>query len=414
MPRSTLTSLREIANNITDSKDVNANMIALTKAFKLFSKETKRLEEAYSTLQKKFLCVDLELKVTNKKLQHKVLELDTVTDHLQNIVNNISQGMLFVDSEGTITTYNPSAENILHKQSSDIILHSFWDNFKDGVFGFSMHEAIAKKQAPEHALITLDVDADTKELEIDVSFVEHGIIVLIRDVTRVRRLQKAANRNNRMKELGEMAASVAHEIRNPLGGIEGYAALLQRDLKEDPHLHDMALAIVTGARSLNKLVSDVLDYARPLQINLQNNDINDIIVEAVALTRADNLLSQSLKIITQLSTNPLKLHVDKELLKAAFLNLIVNAVQAMEGDKTLQIKLYNTKKHAVIEFTDSGKGISQKNLEKIFSPFFTTKKEGSGIGLSEVHKIIRAHGGEIDVTSELNQGTTFRLLLPKT
>ena len=393
MSQSTLTSLQELASNVKDSKDINTNIVSLTKAFELFSKETARLELAYESLQKKFLSVNLELDETNKKLQNKVFELDTITAYLQNILNNISQGMIFIDDGGVVTTYNPASEHILGLNNTSVLFHPYSENFDDGIFGFSMNAAMAKKKAPEHSVITFTTpEEDEKDLEIDVSFVDHGMIILIRDVTKVRKLQKMANQNNRMKELGEMAASVAHEIRNPLGGIEGYASLLQRDLKGQENLQDMTKAIITGVRSLNKLVTDVLHYAVPFKLNLQNTNINDLILESVKLTKADTRLSKSTTIITELPKTPLYINVDKELIKSALLNLIVNGIQSMTDENgTLSIKLSKTKNLAILKITDTGKGISQKNLEKIFSPFFTTKQEGSGIGLSEVHKIMRAH-----------------------
>lgn len=228
----------------------------------------------------------------------------------------------------------------------------------------------------------------------------------------MRQLQLLAMRHSRMHELGEMAAMVAHEIRNPLGGIKGFASLLERDLADQPALKEMASYIIQGTDSLNRLVTRVLHYARPIQMQLRPTDLIQLITELIEHVSADAILSQSSEIVTALPAGPVTLLIDPSLIKSAVLNLIVNALQAMPDGGKLSIGVTTTEDQALIAIADTGIGIPEENLEKIFSPFFTTKSEGSGFGLSETHKNIQIHGGAIAVASKVGVGTTFTIFLP--
>jgi signal transduction histidine kinase len=239
-----------------------------------------------------------------------------------------------------------------------------------------------------------------------------GLIVLLRDVSELRKLQKLASRNSRMQELGEMAAMVAHEIRNPLGGIKGYASLLERDLAEQPHLKEMASYIIQGTDDLNRLVSRVLYYARPVHVDLRVTDLMALIKEVEEHIRADAALNPLCEIVIQKNSPSAILPLDPHLIKSALFNLIVNAMEAMPGGGRISITAAKTEEQAIVAVSDTGHGIPKQNLEKIFSPFFTTKPHGSGFGLSEVHKNIQLHGGTIAVVSQEKIGTTFTIFLP--
>ena len=214
------------------------------------------------------------------------------------------------------------------------------------------------------------------------------------------------------KELGEMAAMVAHEIRNPLGGIKGFASLLQRDLKNDPELEQMAGYIVEGTDNLNRLVTNVLNYSRPIVPNIESTDLVALVKDLRQLISADHAVDPSVEIIIETAKPVLYAPIDPQFIQSAFLNLIVNAIQAMPQGGILKIILDEENGAAVLKVSDTGVGIQEDNLEKIFSPFFTTKPQGNGFGLSEVHKVIQAHGGTIDVQSAIGKGTQFTIRLP--
>jgi len=329
-------------------------------------------------------------------------------------LQNISQGIVFIDLEGIITTLNDSAARLFNVSSQDILYQNFWSRFPDDFFGFSMREALRFGLAQR--LIYKSIES--KELEISTTFIfegpktYHGLIILLRDITEIQRLQRTSNRNDRMKELGEMAATVAHEIRNPLGGIRGYATLLYRDLADQKNLQEMAGFVIEGTKSLEALVSTILTYARPVQIQPQSLELGAFLKQLGQFVRVDPSFPAHTKIDIHIPQDAILAPADPEALKSCLLNLIYNAFQAMPQGGLLTIALIQLDSTCQIAVTDTGVGIDPKHLQQLFSPFFTTKQKGTGLGLVEAQKIAQAHGGQIDVRSQLGRGSTFTLTLP--
>lgn len=414
MSSSVLSQLQEVAQGMSACRTPEEKIATLLEAFELFSKETSRLEGAYRSLQQQFRSVNVELEETNRALNAKVLELDVTTNYLQSILQNMSQGILFVGTTGTITTYNPAAERMLHHPVDSVLWLPYQDTFSDTFFGFSMKDALATSTVPATTYVTTE---SGRELAVAATASSHadasaqGLILLIRDITELRHLQTIASRSDRMKELGEMAASVAHEIRNPLGGIKGFASLLVRDLADREELKQMAEYIVEGTITLDRLVTDVLNYSRPVQMQLETTDVGEVLEGVCAFAEADRSLGDAVKL--ELScTDTVEVALDQHMFRSAILNLLVNGAQAMPDGGTITISLRKEARQAVVTVSDTGIGIAADNLEDVFSPFFTTKPEGNGFGLSEVHKVVQAHAGTIDVTSEVGTGTTFTIALP--
>lgn len=407
-----------------------ADSFSLKQAFKEFSLESERLEFTYRHLQERFEAVQSTLQESHTKLAGKLAELDFLSRYLETILNHISQGILFIDSQGIVTTYNFAAEQILQLPSKDLLFHPIADFFKDDFFGFSLKKAFASKECPPSIFVSWQREGQNIELEVEAAFVKlnaqtfsvalrpeasppvQGLLLLLRDITKIRRLQQAANRHDRLKELGELAAHLAHEIRNPLGGIKGFANLLHQELDDRPDLKQMASHIVEGADALNRFVSNVLVYARPPRLEIENIDLVALIEELRQWMLADS--SWNPKIVFQIlpSVPHLWVPLDAQLMKTALLNLFVNAVQAMPQGGTLTVSLENDLSWATIRVEDTGGGIPAELLQKIFTPFFTTKEEGNGLGLSEVQKVIQAHQGWIDVQTELEHGTVFSIKIP--
>lgn len=421
--------LQQAIKDLDGCRTKNEKIEALNKAFKLFSQETSRLECAYLSLKNQFQAVYNELEHTNQTLEKKVLQLDTITRYLNGILTNISQGILFVDLSGTITTCNETAEKTLGISSMDVLLSRFWDTFKDDFFGFSMKKALAEREAPlVNYVHMITSQKQERELEVHTKFVLYsvdkkmspldtleciqGIIILFRDLSEFRYLQTLANRHDRLKELGEMAAMLAHEIRNPLGGIKGFASLLARDLKDTPHLSQMAHSIVEGADCLDNLVKNVLSYARPFKVHFKLCDIVDLLKNIIDELQTTEILQANIHIKIHSKFKKFHIPADPQLLKTALLNLILNAVQAMPKGGMINIDIEKNPDIGIIKIQDTGQGISKENLDKLFSPIFTTKPDGNGLGLCEVHKVIESHGGHLHVSSYEDLGTTFTIELP--
>ena len=276
----------------------------------------------------------------------------------------------------------------------------------------------------------MDQEGQTVELEIEATFVAmsqtafplahrdatslpiQGLLVLLRDITKLRRLQQSAHRHDRLKELGELAAHLAHEIRNPLGGIKGFANLLQQELQERPDLQQMASSIVQGADDLNQFVSNVLVYARPFHLHVEHLDLLPLIEELKQLLQADPAWNPQIDFLIECPCGNVFAPIDPHLFRTVLLNLFVNAAQAMPQGGSLKVSVQPEATAVTLRIVDTGVGIAPENLSKIFTPFFTTKESGNGLGLAEVHKVIQAHQGWIEVQSELGKGTIFTIKIP--
>ena len=341
-----------------------------------------------------------------------IMQLESI-GNVHKVIEHMAQGLLFIDWQGMICTVNPKAQFLLEISQENVIDQPFLNHFRDNHFGFSIQKSLELKKVPAPLFIHI-VSRTNQEYDFEITPVidEKGIFILITDKTELRQLQVNHYRNERMKELGSMAATLAHEIRNPLGGIKGYASLLQRDLKEFPQMQQMVNYIIEGTDHLNKLVSNVLNYAHPFKIQFESTDLVALIFELQQHVKADeNYVDQ---ILFQLNTSmpSLTLPIDVNLMRSALLNLIVNGMQAMPEGGILSVNLHEEDNFAIIRIVDTGIGISPENLKKIFTAFFTTKTSGNGFGLLEVYKAVQAHGGTAEVASTLGEGTTFTLKLP--
>ncbi|MCB1212770.1 MAG: GHKL domain-containing protein, partial [Chlamydiia bacterium] len=299
-------------------------------------------------------------------------------------------------------------------------------------FGFSLEEALKTHCVPNFP-ITIDVETsqgDKLQLEVDVylsnktqqhdetplnrddslNFSE-GLLILIRDVTEIARLKRRNERDSRMRLLGEMAAVVAHEIRNPLAGIKGFASLLVEDLSDRPALVEMAKSIVEGVDGLNRIVTNILNYARPLEPKYVSTDLPQLIETLIASLKTDPKM-ETISISSSYTPEKFAMEIDPHLIRSALLNLLLNAVQAIDERGSIKIHSFFDGNGCILTIEDSGVGMSEKQLERLFVPFFTTKANGSGLGLAEVHKIVQAHEGTIHADSSPGAGARFVLFLP--
>ncbi len=249
------------------------------------------------------------------------------------------------------------------------------------------------------------------------SVLEKRVVYLTEELEKKNKeLEKA----NRLASLGELAAGVAHEIRNPLGGIELCATMLQRELVDDSNKKELVVHIVEGTRRLNNIVKNLLTFTKETKLIIRDVFLNGLVDETVFLikAKAENYKVEIIKDESFQENYIIK--ADGDQLRQVFLNIVLNAVEAMTKGGKLKLgfkkaKLADSSKDCVVvNFSDTGEGIDEKVLDKIFQPFFTTKDEGTGLGLAISHKIIEIHGGKIVVDSVKSRGTTFSIYLPIT
>jgi signal transduction histidine kinase len=255
-----------------------------------------------------------------------------------------------------------------------------------------------------------------------------GAALFFKDLTLVEQLEERERLRDRLAALGEMAAAIAHEVKNPLAGIEVMAGLLRRRLPDSPDLQGLVTDIIGEAKTANAIVLEVLEFVRPIRLQVERTSIPQVLHDAV--TTAERKASRGGVSITLNVQEQLPLiQADHQQLVQVFSNLVINALEALGGNGTISIAAAQgvgyveaasaAGRHAppptvVVEVADNGPGVSPEILDRIFNPFFTTKPQGSGLGLAIVRKIVDAHNGHLDLASSPGQGARFRVTLPLT
>lgn len=380
-----LSKLQYAANHARQNKNEAAAHL-----FDSFFQEIERFEVAYSKLHERLKAVNSEREEDIDKLHKK----DTnILDFLKHLLLQVEEGVIFISDDEPII--NESAYKIL-KLPQNPSYH-----FLESILGFSFSK------------IEFEQKRFFKEnLEISYLKISSGLLIIIKDFEEREKLKSLVGRDERLRKVGEMTTTIAHEIRNPLGSIRGYASLLERDLMDLPHLKEMAQHIIEGIKMMERVLLNLLHFARPIELHLEFVNLISLVKETVSLIKMDPSFPDEIEIELHLTEKELLAPIDKELIKTAVFNLLVNAFQAIQGRGKITVSIIRQNAISSISISDTGCGMDSKTRENLFSPFFTTKKEGNGIGLSEANKIIQAHFGTIDVRSELNVGSTFTINLP--
>ena len=343
------------------------------------------------------------------------------------ILESIAAGVIALDAQGSIVAFNPFAEQVTGFKAADVLgkhlEHVFkTDHLKNPLLNFKDIASIEK---------TTEVKArfacngrNNVYFNVAISPLmsagqgKIGTVLCLTDITRLQNLEKQANRTGRLAAMGEMAVRIAHEIRNPLGSIELFSTMLKNDLKDDEELKALAEHISSGVKSINNIVSNLLLFIRPDQrLDLQVLDVHEALKDSLFFAGHLFDARDGIEVVTDLADETLFVSADLELLKQVFLNLILNAIQAMDAGDRLNISTHKIigpqgSGWAEIHLVDNGCGIAAADLPKIFDPFYTTRKKGTGLGLTIVHHIIKMHGGSIDISSREQEGTRCVVSLP--
>jgi two-component system, NtrC family, sensor histidine kinase HydH len=243
-----------------------------------------------------------------------------------------------------------------------------------------------------------------------------GRVLLMYDLSELKRLEREIQRHDRLVALGKMAAGVAHEVRNPLSSIKGFATLLGSKFKDGSQEHEAADLLVYEAERLNRSITELLNYARPTTLKKEHINLGNLVASSLKLISSD---AQALGVKTSLEIDPdiPSINVDRDRINQVLLNLYLNGLQAFEAsslEKELKVSVHLDSSGGAIriEVQDNGKGISQENIDKILDPYFTTKPEGTGLGLALAYKIVDEHNGTIRFKSTEGQGTAVSVTIP--
>ncbi len=366
-----------------------------------------------------------QLRRADQSLLEKERGLSRLQAFHENVVQSISIGVFTADATGRITSFNRAAqeitgctlEQVQGRPWSDVFNWQQETSEDGGLIGDARRFEVEGKRADGSRLI-LGVTLSP----LNEGGAQTGIVGVFKDLTQIRDMEEAMRRREWMATLGEMSAGMAHEIRNPLGALAGAMQMLRKELVlEDTNRRLMNIAIREATR-LDAIISEFLQYARPPVLHLRECDLDAVLRETLDLFRHEADSREGMTIKTELAAGPLTAEVDPDQVKQVFWNLATNAFQAMPngGELTISTSLRRVGASGrggdVIEiaFRDTGEGIKQEHLDKIFLPFFTTKEGGSGLGLAATDRIVDLHGGWIRVESEVGRGTVFAVCLPRT
>ncbi len=372
------------------------------------------------------------LEVTQEKLTRIRLDTDEILRHM-------TGGVISIDAHGFIVTFNKAAENILGYREDEIKGKQCEDVFKNDLPSFIEYLMDSMKSGRSITGYEMELERKGKSelpLRISTSILGEGenmlgLIAVFEDLTEERQLREQIQRADRLAAIGELSASIAHEIRNPLASISGAVQMLRDDLKVEGDNKSLLNLVIKESERLSRITGNFLDFARLKPGRMEVASIQQVIQDVIILVRNHDKMKASVQIISHVPPQALYVKMDDGQMRQMLLNLTLNALDAMDGCNPAQLGLHlsavyspamnvsiarNRGKipngYAKITVADTGIGINPENKNKLFTPFFTTKKGGTGLGLAVVNRIIENHGGWIEVDSTPNKGTQFILYVP--
>lgn len=399
---------------------------AIAEQVNQFMRSATEAQHAFEALAARVSELKNELDETNRHLIDKVTELDRLSAFQRSLLDHLAEAVIAVSRGGTIQIFNPAAERMTGRRAAEWAGQPATDCLSNETdLRRLLDEALAGRSRSLRVPVTL-TPAGRKPIPAFATATavrDHnqevaGALLVLYDRAEVTDLRQQVGRNQSLAELGRMAAVVAHEIRNPLGGIEGFAALLVRDLDAHPAQRHSEL-ILEGVRDLNHIVSSLLEFGKAKELHCRDIDLNAILRDLADLIHADAQRSgANVRVHMRSEVATPHLWADAGALRQMFLNLLKNGIQAAAARNPVEIGLrigresIGNQAALVVEVSDNGSGIAPEIREALFMPFVTTKRKGTGLGLATVRKLAEAHGGKVELVSGGGVGACFRVLLP--
>lgn len=342
--------------------------------------------------------------------------LDRVETYMKNVVEGMPDALISVDSDGKVVTVNGAAERLLGKDGGSLkgvaieeIIAPGTSTIYEGLEerGFAIEiEGMAYSMEPEESIpISISAskirDSDNKLL---------GTVFIMRDLRDLKMLRKRLLRSEKLAAVGTLASGIAHEIRNPLSSIRGFAHYLRKRYSSGGKEKEYLELMIEEIDRLDRTINDLLNLANPKPPIFQRGDVMEAARKAITLV-GDRAAKKGLHISFSEAGNRVEREFDSDLLQQVFLNLLINSIDATFSGGEIEVKAEKEKRGdgVVLKISDTGKGIDEKELSSIFDPFYTRKKGGTGLGLSIVNQIVELHGWGISVESSPGRGTSFQI-----
>jgi PAS domain S-box len=413
--------------------ELSPELRELGEIIRAYSAVTDELQQSHTLLQGQVAQLTGELREKNRELSETVTEVSSLKNFLAGIIDSSADGIIAVDLDRRITAWNPAANavagiwgDVPENPEGMFLLDVLRGPCRE--FGLMLMRSLSDDQRLSGIDIRLlDPSGRMRYFSASASPVRHtmengetgrvGAVQIFSEQTEMRELEDRANRQDRLAALGEMAAGVAHEIRNPLGGIELYASNLRRKFADGSAENATCGKIIAAAASLNRIVTDMLTFTRSRQPQLRRASVLHVVRTAADMA-ANELSERNISLTVDIDDSVGTWLMDPDQIAQAALNVILNAAQAMGRDGSIDVSaredgLPGGGRGLCIRFSDVGPGIPDSAKTKIFDPFFTLRKDGTGLGLAIVNKILQDHGGSIEVADNQPKGTVVSFRLPE-
>jgi len=338
------------------------------------------------------------------------------------ILQNISSGLVTVGQDGRIVYFNRAAEQILGLRAGDIAGRNYREVLEK--VSPELAEVISKMlkgniSSLRDEVVLEGVAGLTSSLITDPSGEKKGVITIFRDLTEIKRMEERMRRSDMMAAIGELAAGIAHEIRNPLASICGAVEMLREEIDPEGEALRLMELVERESGRLNRIVEEFLAFARIKPASPRDIPLARAIEDVRSLVEVDPRCRDGIDIIADVD-GELRVSFDPDHLTQVLFNLIINGLEAIDGNGTIRIearpfkdRLGGGQELVRVSVSDTGRGIRPEDMDRIFEPFFSTKKGGTGLGLSLVQRIVASNGGYVEVESSPGKGSTFILYLPK-
>ncbi len=338
--------------------------------------------------------------------------LADMESYTNNVIESMPAGLITLDTEGRVAACNKQAETIIGKSLSRLRGKILSDELRS-------FPAIIPQASPllETPFIYRRHDSSIP-VRISTSVLYNGdgqmsgLVIIIRDVREIAEIEQKLEQSRRLAALGRMAAGIAHEIRNPLGTIRGFAQLFVNKFKTQPEERQYAEMMVAEVDRLNRTISALLQFSRPREPEFKAVNLNKLLRKTRSFM-ADDFKNQAIDFELELPSEELIIKADRDLLLQIILNLLHNALDATESKGRVVLGAARRGKDTVLWVADNGRGLPLEDKERMFDPFFTTKKTGTGLGLAVVHQIIAQHGASLEVETAPGRGCSFTIIFPQ-
>jgi signal transduction histidine kinase len=365
---------------------------------------------------------DMAVQVSNKieiigqRMRNVEEVFSALKENLDQILGNLQDGILLFTGDGRAVLVSEAARRFLQIERNAILGRHAQDIFdRSTVLGQALYEAFETSSV----LVKEEIRTETgRRIQVSVDFIHDetsrqglGALVTLHDLESAAELESELELSRRMAAIGRLTSGVGHEVKNPINAIVVHLELLKNKLGDNAPAARHLEVIDTEIHRLDRVVQTLVDFTRPVELDLREQDLRPVIGDVLTLATAE-LATRNITLVSHLPSHPLIANIDRDLLKQATLNVIQNGAQSMPSGGKLEVVLEEDRKQALLRISDQGTGIPDDIREKIFDLYFTTKTGGSGIGLAVTYRILQLHHGSIEVQSKEDCGSEFQLRIP--